>query len=375
MAREAVNVADAEDPQGADQVQDQVLDQDEEDDGLLSAFEDAERFSDEEEQELARPGKRGKGKAKAKAADDDAEEDDQDDDAEDDEDQEGDEDDDDDEADPRSAKKRDDAEDDDDQEGDFVEHEGKKIAVRDLVDAHKFKSEVTATVDQIRTKLTEDAGKALEEFRTKQSATMRELEEGLEIIKGVMGELEIPAPPKTMLDPNSDDYDPDGYQYLKDTREELQAKLNKAKTALETGRKVKDEDGKKARERSVSENIHKLLEKAPELRDPAKAKAFSDQLRTTLKGDGFTDDEINDLTDYRQILLVRDAMAHRAAKAKGAPKIEGKTKPPRLVRAGARPANPTKGKGGSGKKAALDRLQRTGRVAASDLENIWGDFV
>ena len=140
MAREAVNVADAEDPQGADQVQDQVLDQDEEDDGLLSAFEDAERFSDEEEQELARPGKRGKGKAKAKAADDDAEEDDQDDDAEDDEDQEVDEDDDDDEADPRSAKKRDDAEDDDDQEGDFVEHEGKKIAVRDLVDAHKFKS-------------------------------------------------------------------------------------------------------------------------------------------------------------------------------------------------------------------------------------------
>lgn len=374
MAREAVTM-DADGPQGADQVQDVVLDQDQEDDGLLAAFEEAETFADEEERELERPGKRGKGKAKAKAADDDAEDDDQDDDAEDDDDQEGDEDEDDDEADPRSAKKRDDAEDDDDQEGDFVEHEGQKIAVRDLVEAHKFKSEVTATVDQIRTKLSEDAGKALEEFRTKQSATMKELEDGLAIIKGVMGELEIPAPPKTMLDPNSDDYDPDGYQYLKDTREELQAKLNKAKQALETGRKTKDDDDKKARERTVGDNIRKLLEKAPELRDQAKAKAFSDQLRTTLKGDGFTDEEINNLTDYRQILLVRDAMAHRAAKAKGAPKIDAKRNPPRLVRAGARAANPTKGKGQGNKKAALDRLQRTGKVAASDLENIWGDFV
>lgn len=349
------------------------------DTGLLGAFEESLEADEEASADYDRqPKQKGRrGQSDNDQDDDDAGDDDGDDqDADDDQDDDDDNDEDENSAGNKKAKGKDDADDDgDDQDGDFVELEdGTKFAVRELLDAHKYKQEVNATVDQVRADLTQRGEQELTEFKTAATAKIKDLEDGIALIEALVPKLE--KPPASMLDPASDDYDPDGYHFLMRAYDEFTTKLNAAKDKLGKGKGVTGKIDQAARKREVDNHLRQLLEKAPDLKDEKKAKAFTADLRKFLKGDKFSDDEINGLIDHRMILIVRDAMAHRQAKAKGPPKVE-KGKTPRLVR-GRRANAPGKGKGGRSNKGnadALTRLHRTGRVADSDLEAVFGDFL
>jgi len=353
---------------GADEVQDVVLDQAQEDELLLDAFEEELQFGEEDSAEFDNPDKK-KTKPKAEATGED-------DDAGDDDDQDGDEDDeDDDEADASAAKtKAKDAEEGEDPDGDFVEDEGgKKIAVRDLLEAHKFKNEVGATVDQIRTNYEARATKELETFKTASAGKLKELEDGLALVQALVPKLE--KPPATMLDESHEDYNPDGYHFLLRAYDEFQATLARARGIVEKANGERTQETEAKTKAAVADNLRKLLEKAPELKDQAKAKAFEADLRKTLKADGFSDEEINGLTDHRMILIARDAMLYRAAKAQGAPKVEGEKRKPRLVRSSGRTTPSPDKRGVSRSREAVERVKRTGKVRESDLEGYWGKFI
>lgn len=52
----------------------------------------------------------------------------------------------------------------------------------------------------------------------------------------------------------------------------------------------------------------KLIESVPEFADQTTAKAFAEELSGWLAGKGFTPQEIGNITDHRQVLIVREAM-------------------------------------------------------------------
>lgn len=82
----------------------------------------------------------------------------------------------------------------------------------------------------------------------------------------------------------------------------------------------------------------KLAEKLPEWRDVKVREAESRAIAEHLIATGYTQDELNMLTDHRALLLVRDAMKYRqmlAVKQKQAPPT-----PPKAVTPGARNPNP-----------------------------------
>ena len=68
---------------------------------------------------------------------------------------------------------------------------------------------------------------------------------------------------------------------------------------------------KQEKQKHIMEQHYLLKSKMPELSDPSKLASLSRDLNTNLKSYGFTDHEINDVSDHRIILLVRDAMRYR----------------------------------------------------------------
>jgi hypothetical protein len=63
----------------------------------------------------------------------------------------------------------------------------------------------------------------------------------------------------------------------------------------------------------LQQHYSRVLEAAPELRDPARYKAETTRIATYLREQGISEQEINSLSDSRLMLIARDAMRYRAA--------------------------------------------------------------
>lgn len=110
---------------------------------------------------------------------------------------------------------------------------------------------------------------------------------------------------------------------------------------------------------SFAEQQEKLLAKLPEWKDPVKAKAEAESLKTFLKDQGFEDSEVNAIRDHRAVLLARDAMRYRQLVSKAqaaAKKVEAL--PQKVVRPGVTDSNKV-----DGRTAAMQRLNRSGSVS------------
>lgn len=141
-------------------------------------------------------------------------------------------------------------------------------------------------------------------------------------------------------------------------QERLQGELKQREEVTQTERT------EKLKERLQSEN-NQLLEKIPALKDPAKRKAFSEEL-TRWAGEkyGFSPEEIGSLNDHRQIVVLRDLMRAERRQAQ-APKVKEQiASKPKMLKGGRRGNGPAK----SAQKARADRLRETGRV--SDAVNV-----
>ncbi len=102
-----------------------------------------------------------------------------------------------------------------------------------------------------------------------------------------------------------------------------------------------------------------LLEKIPDLADPAKARALQLEAADYLRSVGFSDREIGSVADHRLALVVRDALAHRRSLAAARTAAEKKVvNLPRLQRPGA--ASDSKAERSRQERAAMTRIARYG---------------
>lgn len=101
-----------------------------------------------------------------------------------------------------------------------------------------------------------------------------------------------------------------------------------------------------------------LLAKLPEWKDESKAKVERDAIRSYLKDQGFTDQEIGAIGDHRAVVMSRKAMLYdqMMSKAQAAAKKVAQL-PQKVERPGGGESNPL-----DGRTAAMKRLEKSGSV-------------
>jgi hypothetical protein len=107
----------------------------------------------------------------------------------------------------------------------------------------------------------------------------------------------------------------------------------------------------------------KLLDKLPEWKDPANARAGVDELVAFAESRGFTRDEVLNVQDHRALLMLRDLMlAESRQRAASTPLVTKKppvVRSPRTVAPGAARSEP---RPKPAKERAFERLMQTGRT-------------
>ena len=256
-------------------------------------------------------------------------------------------------------------------DGDYVEHEGKKLAVTELVAAYQFQKTTEGQLDQLRHQVIDRATQEVETYKQEWNERAEALDSAYEYLQTLVPDYD--RPPVSMLDRGSSDYDPDTYHYLNRQIDEAEGRKAEAYRQVSQARQIRGQEQAQQRQKAVADNAAKLAAEFPEWGNPETARVEAQKLTAALKQHyGFDDDTINSVVDYRFYKLAIDAAAYRASQAKGAPKPKGDAKAaPRLVRSSAKPA--PQAKMGKRKAAAEQALKKTGKV--TDLEAIFGDFV
>ena len=259
----------------------------------------------------------------------------------------------------------------DEPDGDYVEHEGKKLAVSDLLAAYQFKSSTEAQLDQLRHQVVSRATQEVEVQKQAWTKRSEALDAAYEYVQSLVPDYD--RPPASMLDRTSRDYDPDTYHYLNRQIDEIEGRKAQAYQQVTQAREFRKREQAQQRQQAVAQNAAKLAAEFPQWANPETARTEAAKLTTALKQHyGFDDETIASVVDYRFYKLAMDAAAYRASQAKGAPKPKGEAKAaPRLVRSSAKPA--PQAKMGKRKATAEAALKKTGKV--TDLEATFGDFV
>jgi len=111
--------------------------------------------------------------------------------------------------------------------------------------------------------------------------------------------------------------------------------------------------------------------KIPEYSDPNKTDQFKTNLRTTLRGYGFDDNEIGSLADHRFLMVIKDAMSYKSVKDKRPIAQKKVANAPRVVKAGV--AKSGVGSGRENIKNKIGRLKKTGHLR--DAQNALLDMI
>ena len=101
-------------------------------------------------------------------------------------------------------------------------------------------------------------------------------------------------------------------------------------------------------------------QKIPEYNDPNKADQFKINMRNSLRGYGFNDQEIGQLADHRFLMVAKDAMSYKSLKDKK-PIVQKKVaNAPKVVKAGV--AKPSISSGREQIRNKINRLSKTGHI-------------
>ena len=101
-------------------------------------------------------------------------------------------------------------------------------------------------------------------------------------------------------------------------------------------------------------------QKIPEYNDPNKADQFKINMRNSLRGYGFNDQEIGQLADHRFLMVAKDAMSYKSLKDKK-PIVQKKVaNAPKVVKAGVAKSSPSSGREQIRNK--INRLGKTGHL-------------
>lgn len=199
--------------------------------------------------------------------------------------------------------------------------------------------------------------RALEEQSSALKASEQQVNEQREYLSSLLESL-TPQPP----DPNMLASDPIGYMQAKDQYERFVAHTQYIQQQMGLTRQQAEEASHRQRVDKASEENGALLEKLPILRDPAKLKAFADDIISAGKSAGYSQEELREAVpyDHRMALVLQKAAKWdrlQASKPKVSQKVQGR---PPVQRSGKQLSHDAK----RSQRAndAMSRLRQTGSL-------------
>jgi len=153
--------------------------------------------------------------------------------------------------------------------------------------------------------------------------------------------------------------DPIEYLNQRQLYEQRQAALKKGQDELATIAQRNQAENAAAYKSHLARQQDELLAKLPEWKDEAKARTERDAIRTYLKEQGYSHEDVEGISDHRAVILGRKAMLYdqMMAKASAAAKLVHKA-PAKVEKPGTTSdADPT-----DGRTRAMRQLQKTGSV-------------
>lgn len=262
----------------------------------------------------------------------------------------------------------------DESDEDFVEFDTEdgqteRVALSELLEAHRSFKEIGSNANQIRQQIAEEASQEVTGRIRQLDEYINETFQAYELVSQLMPSVQEPDP--VMLDEHSPYFNPQAYREQQEAVRQVREIMEQAKGSVG---KLSEQRQKAAAEAARADaNKHwAALTNA----DPTWTKGDPARRLDTLRGSvaelyGFSPQEIGGIYDHRFIRMAEDAAAFRKAQ-KGGIKPKAKTAP-RLVKAGANKGKAATGPDAQRKAKAAAQLRKTGKV--SDLEATWGDFV
>lgn len=107
--------------------------------------------------------------------------------------------------------------------------------------------------------------------------------------------------------------DPIGYIATRARYDQLREGLQQAQGAANQASQAATQVQQQLTAAELSQQLNKVMEGAPDLRDPQKYTAEATKIRSYLTKMGLTEQETNNLYDARMLLIARDAMRYRQA--------------------------------------------------------------
>jgi len=177
--------------------------------------------------------------------------------------------------------------------------------------------------------------------------------QGLEYVAKLFHPVE---PDPNLANPNHPNYDPQSYWAAKEAHDRSKAAIEQIRKEYEAEKTKQDEQTKLLLNAYMAREREALYKAWPEAKSPETAKKVSEALKSVY---GFTDQEIENTSDHRMFLVIRDALEFRASKAKEAEAVKVVRKLPKLVKGAARSTTDTKA---AGRSAAMAKLAQTGSI-------------
>jgi hypothetical protein len=233
--------------------------------------------------------------------------------------------------------------------------EAKRLKLSQLYEGYEKAAKLEAEIEQVRSQVKTVPAEYQTQIQETVQARAKYLE-GLEMMERMVNPRQ---PSLDMMDPNSPKYDPDGYyaaaRKFEQDRELIGAiRADRAKVS-----KAQEEQQSILAKAHVAREMESLNRAWPESKDPAALKRLADSL---INDYGFSNEEIENISDHRQLLVVRDALELRALKAKQADAVKVVRAKPKLVKGAARSSTDPKA---TARSNAMSRLTATGSMDAA----------
>ena len=164
--------------------------------------------------------------------------------------------------------------------------------------------------------------------------------------------------------------DPIGFVTKKDEYRDLQEKIEQASYSQNMAIQKHEEETAASKAASLEYEKAAILEKLPEWGDPEKQPVLAQELKGYASTQGFGADELLNLSDHRQLLVLRKAMLYDKAHSSDIIKKKLKNKPT-VIRAGS--GKNKKASEKSKRAASMKRLKESGHV--DDSVSLFEDFV
>lgn len=249
-------------------------------------------------------------------------------------------------------------EDDEDLEFEVAAEEGKEPVRRklsELWDAYEEAQTLKTEVEKLKTQAQDVPAEYTQSMQETIQARSQYLH-GLELVSKFLQ----PQPPsKTLVDPNHHDYNPEAYYAQLQKFEQDSATLQAVNKEREQLSKQQEEQHNALVRAHLAREQQAAARAWPEFTKPE----TQQEIRSTLKDVyGFTDEEIGNIPDHRQMLVIRDAIQFRKMQAEQKKAVKVVRQKPKLVKGAARKTTDAKA---TARTNAMSRLQQTGSMDAA----------